>query len=90
MLMAFRKSQPFNDVEQVKQVSTSDLIAEHAAQFTVSPKITNGAKYFGHKVADKENYKLVPCRWSKSGWKYVIDEPYKNDKFFNSPNRVNG
>jgi hypothetical protein len=32
--------------------------------------------------------KLVPCRWSKSGWKYVGEEPEKS-KFFGSPNRVN-
>lgn len=31
---------------------------------------------------------LVPCRWQKSGWKYVEVEP-KNTKFFTSPNRVN-
>ena len=35
-----------------------------------------------------ENIKLVPCRWSNSGWKYVKEEP-QSQKFFNSPNRVN-
>lgn len=28
---------------------------------------------------------LVPCRWSKSGWKYVAATP----NFFSSPNRAN-
>ena len=31
---------------------------------------------------------LVPCRWQKSGWKYVEVDP-KETKFFASPNRVN-
>ena len=32
--------------------------------------------------------KIVPCRWSNSGWKYVEGEPASH-KFFSSPNRVN-
>ena len=31
---------------------------------------------------------LVPCRWQKSGWKYVEVDPQET-KFFCSPNRVN-
>ena len=31
---------------------------------------------------------LVPCRWSKTGWKYVEVDP-KNVNFLNNPNRVN-
>ena len=31
---------------------------------------------------------LVPCRWQKSGWKYVEMDP-KRTKYFNHPNRVN-
>ena len=30
----------------------------------------------------------MPCRWAKSGWKYVQADPSKT-KYFNSPNRVN-
>jgi hypothetical protein len=30
---------------------------------------------------------LVPCRWQKSGWKYVNVDPEKS-KFFGSPNRI--
>jgi len=32
--------------------------------------------------------KLVPCRWSRTGWKYVEAET-KNHKFFGNPNRTN-
>ena len=32
--------------------------------------------------------KLVPCRWSKTGWKYVEVDP-GNHKFFVNPNRAN-
>ena len=35
-----------------------------------------------------QNIKLVPCRWSNSGWKYVEEEP-SEQKFFKNPNRVN-
>ena len=35
-----------------------------------------------------DNLKLVPCRWSHTGWKYVQDDPAKTN-FFSSPNRVN-
>ena len=31
---------------------------------------------------------LVPCRWERSGWKYVQVDP-KEHNFFNNPNRVN-
>ncbi len=31
---------------------------------------------------------LVPCRWQKSGWKYVEVDPGAT-KFFNNANRVN-
>ena len=31
---------------------------------------------------------LVPCRWSRSGWKYVEVDP-KDHTFFKNPNRVN-
>lgn len=35
-----------------------------------------------------QNIKLVPCRWSSSGWKYVEDEP-SEQRFFRNPNKVN-
>ena len=31
---------------------------------------------------------LVPCRWEKSGWKYVQTDPQEHG-FFNNQNRVN-
>ena len=31
---------------------------------------------------------LVPCRWQKSGWKYVEVDP-SSTKYFASPNRIN-
>ena len=36
----------------------------------------------------EENLKLVPCRWSHTGWKYVQADPGKTH-FFKNPNRVN-
>ena len=33
--------------------------------------------------------RLVPCRWSHTGWKYVEEEP-NSSRFFTNPNRVNG
>ena len=38
--------------------------------------------------ANDDAIKLVPCRWAKSGWKYVQDDP-GSTTFFSSPNRVN-
>ena len=35
-----------------------------------------------------DGVKIVPCRWTNSGWKYVEDEPAKQ-KFFSNPNRAN-
>lgn len=34
------------------------------------------------------NLHLVPCRWEKSGWRYVQKDPNVHN-FFNNPNRVN-
>lgn len=31
---------------------------------------------------------IVPCRWNKSGWKYLENQPYANN-FFLNPNREN-
>ena len=31
---------------------------------------------------------MVPCRWEKSGWRYVEKYPVE-DKFFSNPNRKN-
>ena len=31
---------------------------------------------------------LVPCRWQRTGWKYVEADP-GTQNFFNNPNRVN-
>ena len=36
----------------------------------------------------KPQMSLVPCRWQKSGWKYVEVDPAAS-KYFASPNRVN-
>lgn len=36
-----------------------------------------------------EKYKIVPDRWSKTGWKYVKEEQVEKNKFFNHPNRSN-
>ena len=33
---------------------------------------------------------LVPCRWSKHGFKYVQVDLKDHNKFFRNPNRVNG
>ena len=35
-----------------------------------------------------DNMHLVPCRWEKSGWRYVQKDP-GHIGFFNNPNRVN-
>ena len=34
------------------------------------------------------NLHLVPCRWERSGWRYVQRDPGQQE-FFNNPNRVN-
>ena len=38
--------------------------------------------------ANDDNIKLVPCRWARSGWKYVQNDPGETH-FFSSPNRAN-
>ena len=34
------------------------------------------------------NLHLVPCRWERSGWRYVQKDPAEHG-FFKNPNRVN-
>lgn len=57
-----------------------------AEQAVLSPRLKNaGADIMeGSKV----KMQLVPCRWQKSGWKYVEVDP-RETRFFASPNRVN-
>ena len=37
-------------------------------------------------LVDTGEMKIVPCRWSKSGWKYIEKDP-EEQKFFANPNR---
>mmetsp|Transcript_39536 Transcript_39536/g.60374 ORF Transcript_39536/g.60374 Transcript_39536/m.60374 type:complete len:128 (+) Transcript_39536:3-386(+) len=48
---------------------------------------TRPKKHFEEGELDSR-VKLVPSRWSNSGWKYVMEDPM-NQSFFNHPNRVN-
>jgi hypothetical protein len=40
------------------------------------------------EISMNENLHLVPCRWERSGWRYVQKDPADHG-FFNNPNRVN-
>lgn len=40
------------------------------------------------EIAMNSNLHLVPCRWERSGWRYVQKDP-ADVGFFNNPNRVN-
>lgn len=53
----------------------------------LSPSLKNSAL---QQMTKKETSKmqLVPCRWQKSGWKYVEVDP-STTHFFGSPNRAN-
>jgi hypothetical protein len=50
-----------------------------------SPRFSRNKK---DPYALDDNIKLVPCRWSNTGWKYVKEDP-SDQQFFSSPNRVN-
>ena len=39
-------------------------------------------------MAEDENLHLVPCRWSKTGWRYMQQDPSQT-QYFRNPNRVN-
>jgi len=41
-----------------------------------------------HEIEMNKNLHLVPCRWERSGWRYVQKDP-ADEKFFKNPNRVN-
>ena len=62
-------------------------------QLDVNERVVGLTKTPGYGVSLEpynldEKIKLVPDRWSHTGWKYVGDEP-SNHKFFANPNRVN-
>lgn len=40
-----------------------------------SPSVTDLKKFQEKNYVPDENIKLVPCRWSNSGWKYIREEP---------------
>ena len=40
------------------------------------------------EIAMNQQLHLVPCRWERSGWRYVQAAPGQIG-FFNNPNRVN-
>ena len=39
---------------------------------------------------DRATMHLVPCRWSKNGFKYIQVDLKDHNKFFRNPNRING
>ena len=43
---------------------------------------------FNSSVELEQKY-LVPCRWERSGWKYLKVDPKDHNSFFNNPNRKN-
>jgi len=50
--------------------------------------ITNQSRPEIDGLFEEQEMKLVPCRWSRTGWKYVEAET-KQHKFFTNPNRAN-
>ena len=49
------------------------------------------SRHFEHMDAEVEmntQLHLVPCRWERSGWRYVQKDPQQHG-FFSNPNRVN-
>jgi hypothetical protein len=40
------------------------------------------------EISMNQNLHLVPCRWERSGWRYVQKDP-GTTRFFQNPNRVN-
>ncbi len=40
------------------------------------------------EITMNQELHLVPCRWERSGWRYVQRDPGEA-KFFKNPNRVN-
>lgn len=42
----------------------------------------------GGEQPDGQQLHLVPCRWERSGWRYVQKDPQEHG-FFRNPNRVN-
>ena len=40
------------------------------------------------EIQMNNNLHLVPCRWERSGWRYVQKDP-ADTQFFQNPNRVN-
>jgi hypothetical protein len=40
------------------------------------------------EISMNQQLHLVPCRWERSGWRYVQKDP-ADVGFFNNPNRVN-
>lgn len=40
-------------------------------------------------MIESDKFKLVPDRWSPTGWKYLKEEQICESKFFTNPNRTN-
>jgi len=58
-----------------------------------SPRVGKFRKFELHPPSREcgnpnEKLKLVPSRWSHTGWRYVLDDPQETE-YFSSPNRVN-
>ena len=70
----FTRNQMSNQPQQSQQVS-----AAHAMNDQLDVELD---------LEGQTKMHLVPCRWSRSGWKYVEVDP-QSHSFFKNPNRVN-
>ena len=65
------------------QSQLTPVLAQH--QMQAAPLDLNA---MDNEIAMNKELHLVPCRWERSGWRYVQRDPAAH-QFFNNPNRVN-
>lgn len=68
----------------MEQRVSSNPPAQAASRTAVDPREVEREA----EITMNQRLHLVPCRWERSGWKYVERDP-ADHRFFQNPNRVN-
>ena len=74
--------------DQVSQSAASRISSKAYSKAQAAANEQAEYQEMNDEIAMNKALHLVPCRWERSGWRYVEADPSKTN-FFKNPNRVN-
>ena len=82
---AFKRTQQMGDTNQAS-FTGAPVRGQHMSDMIDGNQLDDMDT--GLQIGSNQQLHLVPCRWERSGWRYVQKDPQEHG-FFKNPNRVN-